>query len=138
MGLAYLATGPAVQLSLKLAGSAYLLWLAACMWMAETLGEGDGLPVLGFRGGAILQVMNPKTWMMLGGSVAAFAPPGAGFREAMLIILLVFGAVGLVCSLFWLGSGVWARRRLTSASSIRRFKRGMSLLTAGSVMTLFT
>lgn len=137
-GLAYLATGSAVQQSLKLAGSAYLLWLAACLWMAETLGEGDGLPVLGFWGGAIFQVMNPKTWMMAVGSVAAFAPPGAGFREAMLVILLVFGAVGLGCSLFWIGSGVWARRLLTSPPSIRRFNRGMSLLTAGSVMTLFT
>ncbi len=70
---------PALHMLLKIAGSAYLLWLA---WKITTAAY-ESLEVknqpektLPLWQGALLQLVNPKAWLMSLGAVASFSLVG--------------------------------------------------------------
>lgn len=87
---------PTLYDGLKLAGAAYLLWLAAMIWrgagrgelsVAGGLDDGGGQPgtAAAFLTGFLTQIGNPKTAVVYGSVFAAFLPtPVPGWMFAVL------------------------------------------------------
>lgn len=103
---------PALSLALKLVGSAYLLWLAVRIARAGAPGTGDtgrAVPI-GFAGGALLLLVNPKGWTMALGAAASFSALAANPLSLAAILGGTFAvAAAASLSLWCLGGTVLAR-----------------------------
>jgi len=133
---------PALHLSLKIAGSVYLLWLS---WKITTapyevldtdspLSGGKPLPL--WQGG-LLQLINPKAWLMSLGAVASFSLPGADYRISVLAISAAMLLVNLVAGILWLGFGTVIGRWLNNPQAWKLFNVIMGLLTASCVILVW-
>jgi len=144
LGLAaLLATSPAAFGLIKLAGAAYLLWLAWGAWRAPPLGPAtasDQVPqawrMVGR--GALMNLTNPKVAIFFLAFLPQFVQPEAGavgWQIAsfgalfMLATLLVFGAIA--CAAAWLGA-----RLQGSATAQRLLNRGAALVFAALALRL--
>lgn len=127
---------PRVHLVLKWVGVAYLLWLA---WRIATApvgvtGEGDRRRPFTFVEGALLQLVNPKLWVMVAGAVVTYGGSAAQGLDVPAAFAVIFGGATLASTLAWAGIGVGARRFLASARSLRVFNRVMALLLVLSLL----
>lgn len=133
---------PALHLLLKITGSVYLLWLS---WKIATapyevldtdrpLSGGKPLPL--WQGG-LLQLINPKAWLMSLGAVASFSLPGTGYRMSVLAISAAMLLVNLVAGILWLGFGTVIGRWLNSPQAWKLFNVVMGLLTASCVILVW-
>ncbi|MBG6666941.1 LysE family translocator [Pseudomonas aeruginosa] len=87
---------------------------------------------LGVLGGAALQLVNPKAWMMALAALALFAGEGAGQAGRIGLLALLFFLVSLPCLASWALLGVGSARLLRSPSLMKRFNQGMALLLLAS------
>ena len=121
---------PRVHLVLKWVGVAYLLWLA---WRIATApvgvtGEGDRRRPFTFVEGALLQLVNPKLWVMVAGAVVTYGGSAAQGLAVPAAFAVIFGGATLASTLAWAGISVGAGRFLANARSLRVFNRVMALL----------
>ena len=136
---ALLVALPWLAWGVKLAGVAYLVWLARRLAMTQELGQADARRLqVGFWQGAALQLVNIKAWMLalaiVSGWVAGHAD--AGWRFAIVLpVMLGFAfasnlAYALVGSLLreWLAGPDDTRQRLRW---FNRVMAGVLVLTAG-------
>lgn len=122
---------PRLQMVLKWLGIAYLLWLAwriANAAPAASAAEGGRQRPFGFFEGALLQLVNPKLWVMVAGAVVTYGKDAAGDLAVPTAFAVIFGGATLASTLAWTGIGVGAARFLTRERSLRRFNRAMALL----------
>jgi threonine/homoserine/homoserine lactone efflux protein len=82
---------------------------------------------MGACGGAALQLINPKTWMMAFAVISVFTRADAGSSQYG-VCALIFFLVAVPCLVAWAVLGRGAARILCSVRSLRRFNRGMALL----------
>ena len=82
------------------------------------------------RAAALLQVINPKTWMMALAVVSVFADQG-GQRQVAYLSLMFF-LIALPCLGAWALLGAGSSRLLRSPSTLQAFNRIMALLLLGS------
>ncbi|WP_430440256.1 LysE family translocator [Shinella sp.] len=127
---------PRVHLVLKWVGVAYLLWLA---WRIATApvgvtGEGDRRRPFTFVEGALLQLVNPKLWVMVAGAVVTYGGSAAQGLAVPAAFAVIFGGATLASTLAWAGIGVGAGRFLANARSLRVFNRVMALLLVLSLL----
>lgn len=127
---------PRVHLVLKWVGVAYLLWLA---WRIATApvgvtGEGDRRRPFTFVEGALLQLVNPKLWVMVAGAVVTYGGSAAQGLDVPTAFAVIFGGATLASTLAWAGIGVGAGRFLANARSLRVFNRVMALLLVLSLL----
>ncbi|MGD9477885.1 LysE family translocator [Shinella sp. G-2] len=121
---------PRVHLALKWIGVAYLLWLA---WRIATapvglaVERGRARPFT-FIEGALLQLVNPKLWVMVAGAVVTYGGGAAGDVSVPAAFAVIFGGATLVSTLAWAGVGVGAARFITRKESLKLFNRAMALL----------
>ncbi len=138
-----LAAWPPVYSGLKVAGVAYLLWLA---WKLAGAGAGAVRPEDGggavlhgrpmtFLGAAAFQWVNPKAWVMAVTATATYSVPER-FTASAMLVALVFGAVGLPASGSWAVFGVWLRRWLAEPRIVRVFNVSMAVLLVLSLWPL--
>jgi threonine/homoserine/homoserine lactone efflux protein len=129
---------PALHVALKLAGSAYLLYLA---WqlrsMAFTQDERGGAKPMSFVGAAAFQFVNPKAWVMAVTGVSAFLPMMQPVWFAIFVFCLVFCAINLPCVSVWAGTGAALRRHLTQPKWQRLFCAVMVALTVYSAVAIW-
>jgi threonine/homoserine/homoserine lactone efflux protein len=128
---------PAVHLALKVAGSAYLVYLA---WqlrsMAFTQRDADGRPMSLFAA-ALFQFANPKAWVMAVTGASAFLPVMEPLWFAVAVFCLVFCVVNLPCIGVWAGAGAVLRRYLAQPKWQRVFCAAMVLLTLYSAAAVW-
>ncbi|MEI2267344.1 LysE family translocator [Erwinia sp. CGal63] len=131
---------PSLHLFLKIAGSLYLLWLA---WKIATAkyekletGEAPAAPMPFWQGG-LLQLINPKAWLMALGAVASFSLAGEAYRGSVIAISFALALVNLVSGLIWLGFGSLIGRILHSRRAWTLFNVSMGLLTAACVLLIW-
>lgn len=131
---------PALHLFLKIAGSAYLLWLA---WKIATakyekleMGDVPMRPMPLWQGG-LLQLINPKAWLMALGAVASFSLSGDAWRGSVMAISFAMGLVNAVSGVIWLGFGTLIGRILASRRAWVIFNVSMGLLTAACVLLIW-
>lgn len=131
---------PALHLFLKIVGSLYLLWLA---WKIATaayekleLGDAPPRPMPLWQGG-MLQLVNPKAWLMALGAVASFSLAGEGYRASIVAISIGMALVNLVAGILWLGFGTLIGRLLRGRQAWKIFNLSMGILTAACVLLIW-
>jgi threonine/homoserine/homoserine lactone efflux protein len=129
---------PVLQTILKYAGAAYLVYLAWHIGMAEPpkAEQDNSRGPMTFWGAAMFQWVNAKGWVMVIGTITAYAAI-ANFPWNIAIqvgISLILGAVS--CSV-WALFGTALRPVLTSPKAIRVFNIVMALLLLASLYPVF-
>jgi threonine/homoserine/homoserine lactone efflux protein len=125
---------PAIHAVLKVAGTAYLLWLA---WRIATAGSADagdaGARPLSFIEAAAFQWVNPKAWIMATGAISTFTLAGEAILPQVLTIVGIFTVVSVPSATVWTLLGIGIARLLRSPLALRLFNIGMGALLALSV-----
>jgi threonine/homoserine/homoserine lactone efflux protein len=131
------ATMPAVQLALKIAGAAYMLWLA---WKVANAKPADGSadPLarpLTFFQAAAFQWVNPKGVLAALSGIALFMRPSHAVSDFS-IMVTVYGLATLASVTVWTGFGVALQRVLTNPRHARVFNIAMGLLLVASIVPM--
>lgn len=126
---------PLVQTLLKVAGSAYLLYLA---WKIATAPppdlrvRGEGRPLTCWQAAAF-QFANPKAWVMGLALMAGFLPEGGSTWMNALLLAGFAELIALPCISLWAGFGMAIGRLLRTPRSWRVFNTTMGAMTAACV-----
>lgn len=131
---AVLTTFPALHTGLKIAGGAYLLYLAWKIAMSRSVesgGDGSAQPMT-FLQAAAFQWVNPKAWVMAVTAMAVFSNPENPFLSVILIAV-VFGIINLPCVSSWAGFGMALRGFLSDPVRLKWFNIGMGVLLAATL-----
>ncbi len=131
---AVLKAYPALDLALKIAGGAYLLYLAWKIAMSRSLatkGEAKAVPMTFFQAAAF-QWVNPKAWVMAVTAMAVYTNPEAPFLS-MLLITVAFAAVNLPSVTVWAGFGMALRGFLADPVRLKWFNIAMGVLLAATL-----
>lgn len=130
---------PALQLAMKAAGTAYLLWLAWRIGTAGAPGTGAGgrAAPMGFWGALALLWLNPKAWAMALGAAASFAVPGGGPLRQALTLGAVFACGAAVSLTLWCLGGGFLARALRTDRQWRVANAALALLLAASVLPMW-
>lgn len=140
LGLGALLTAvPALHLALKIAGGAYLLWLAWKVAMARSLsnGQDDAAKPMTFLGAAAFQWVNVKAWVMAVTAMAVYANPARPFLSVA-IIAVVFTLVNLPCVSLWAAFGQGLRGFLSDPDRLKWFNIAMGLALAATLWPMMT
>ncbi len=131
---AMLTAFPALHLVLKIAGGAYLLYLAWRIAMSRSLGKaGDETArPMTFLEAAAFQWVNPKAWVMAVTAMAVYANPDAPFLSVVLIAA-AFAAVNLPSVSTWAGFGTALRGFLADPARLKWFNIAMGVLLAATL-----
>jgi threonine/homoserine/homoserine lactone efflux protein len=137
LGTIFLAY-PVLQTILKYAGAAYLIYLSGAIAMSgpPTPGQDGRRGPMTFWGAAMFQWINAKGWVMVIGTITAYAAIAAfPYNIAVQVALsLILGAVS--CTV-WALFGSSLRPVLTSARAVRAFNIVMAILLLASLYPVF-
>ncbi|HEX8955321.1 MAG TPA: LysE family translocator [Burkholderiaceae bacterium] len=128
---------PAVHLGLKVAGSAYLAWLAWQLRSMSFAQRDDEARPMSLFGAAMFQFANPKAWVMAVTGASAFLPVMQPLWFAVAVFCMVFCLVNLPCISVWAGAGAVLRRHLAQPKWQRLFCAVMVLLTLYSAVAIW-
>jgi threonine/homoserine/homoserine lactone efflux protein len=135
LGLGALLTAfPDVETGLKVAGGAYLLYLAWKIATTRSLsvgGEGRAQPMT-FLQAAAFQWVNPKAWVLALTSMAFYTAPAAPI-QSMAVAILVFTAMIPPVVALWTGFGTALRNWLSDPARLKWFNIAMGLLLAATL-----
>lgn len=128
---------PAAHVALKIAGAAYLLYLAWRIANAGSVrgGNSRARPIR-FYEAALFQLINPKAWVMAVGAIATYTTVGGNLITETLTIAGVFLAITFPATSLWASFGLGMRRLLTSDGAIRAFNWSMAALLVASLLPL--
>jgi len=133
---AVLAAYPALHMALKIAGGAYLLYLAWRIAMARSMGDGkagEGVArPMTFLQAAAFQWVNPKAWVMAVTAMAVYTSPQAPFLSVVLVAV-AFAVVNVPSVSAWAGFGVALRGFLADPVRLKWFNIAMGLLLVASL-----
>lgn len=122
---------PRVQLAMSWLGALWLSWLA---WQllrsaAKPLNtETSGQRELGPLGAALLQLVNPKVWMMAVAVVSVFAADSPDKVARVAQLSLIFLLMALPSMSAWALLGAGSARLLQSPKHMQRFNQVLALL----------
>lgn len=128
---------PVLQVFLKYAGAAYLVYLAVVIAMSgpPKPGEAKRGPMT-FWGAAIFQWVNVKGWVMVIGTITAYAAI-ARFPWNIALQTVISLVIGMVSIMTWTLFGSALRPFLTSPLAVRVFNVVMALLLLASLYPVF-
>lgn len=131
---AVLTAFPSLHMVLKLAGGAYLLYLAWRVGMSRSLGkDGDAqTQPMSFLAAAAFQWVNPKAWVMAVTAMAVYTSPETPFLS-VLLISGAFALVNLPSVSTWAGFGMALRGFLVDPVRLKWFNIAMGLLLAATL-----
>ena len=131
-------TYPVLQKILKYAGAAYLVYLAVAIAMAGAApSRQDNTPgPMTFWGAAMFQWVNVKGWVMVIGTITAYAAI-ASFPWNIVIQTAISLVVGAVATVAWALFGSALRPVLRSPSTVRAFNIVMAALLLASLYPVF-
>src|SRR4030088_1234376 len=125
---------PVLQTILKYAGAAYLIYLAAAIAISgpPTPGQDNRRGPMTFWGAAMFQWINVKGWVMVIGTITAYAAIASFAWNIVLqtAISLVMGALSTVA---WALFGSALRPVLTRPAAVRAFNIVMAVLLLASL-----
>lgn len=133
---AVLGAYPALHMALKIAGGAYLLYLAWRIAMARSIasaddGDEEARPMT-FLEAAAFQWVNPKAWVMAVTAMAVYTSPQAPFLSVVLVAV-AFAVVNVPSVSAWAGFGVALRGFLADPVRLKWFNIAMGLLLVASL-----
>jgi threonine/homoserine/homoserine lactone efflux protein len=129
---------PVLQIVLKYAGAAYLVYLAAVIATSGPVASGSGAArrPMTFWGAALFQWVNVKGWVMVVGTITAYAAI-AGFPWNIVVQTMLSLLMGTVSSVTWALCGSSLRPILTSPRTVRAFNIVMAVLLLASLYPVF-
>ncbi|MET2826156.1 LysE family translocator [Mesorhizobium shangrilense] len=131
---AVLTAFPVLHTGLKIAGGAYLLYLAWKIAMSRSLGgkgEAKAQPMR-FIDAAAFQWVNPKAWVMAITAMAVYTNPDRPFLS-VLLISFAFAVVNLPSVSTWAGFGTALRGFLSNPVRLKWFNITMGVLLAATL-----
>jgi threonine/homoserine/homoserine lactone efflux protein len=131
-------TYPVLQTILKYAGAAYLIYLAAAIAISgpATSGQDNARGPMTFWGAAMFQWINVKGWVMVIGTITAYAAI-ASFPWNIVLQTAITLVVGTFSTVAWAWFGSALRPVLTSPSAVRAFNIVMAVLLLASLYPVF-
>lgn len=137
LGTVFLAY-PILQTVLKYAGAAYLIYLAAAIAFSGPAkpGEESARGPMTFWGAAMFQWINAKGWVIVIGTITAYAAI-ARFPLNIAIQTLISLLVGTASTVVWALFGTALRPILTSERLVRAFNVLMAILLLASLYPVF-
>jgi threonine/homoserine/homoserine lactone efflux protein len=131
-------TYPVLQTILKYAGAAYLVYLAVAIAMSgtATTGQDNARGPMTFWGAAMFQWVNVKGWVMVIGTITAYAAI-ASFPWNIVIQTAISLVVGALSTVAWALFGSALRPVLTSPWAVRAFNIAMAILLLASLYPVF-
>jgi threonine/homoserine/homoserine lactone efflux protein len=131
-------TYPVLQTILKYAGAGYLIYLAAAIAMsgAATSGQDNQRRPMTFWGAAAFQWVNAKGWVMVIGTITAYAAI-ASFPWNIVIQTAITLVIGTLATAAWALFGSGLRPMLTSPRMVRAFNIVMAVLLLASLYPVF-
>ncbi|MGL4206720.1 MAG: LysE family translocator [Aeromonadaceae bacterium] len=135
---------PLLQTLLKVAGSAYLIWLG---WMiatapptvaeSEPVSQEHAVKPFRFYQAVLFQFVNPKAWLMSISAIGSFTLLGNHYWGSVFLLVLLFCLICTKTCLLWAQFGVQMGRWLRSPRAWLWFNRTMGLLTAACVVVIW-
>jgi threonine/homoserine/homoserine lactone efflux protein len=131
-------TYPVLQSILKYAGVAYLVYLAAAIAMSGPVApdRDNRRGPMTFLGAAMFQWINVKGWVMVIGTITAYAGI-AGFPWNITIQVALSLLLGALSCSAWALFGTALRPILTSPKAVRAFNIVMAVLLLASLYPVF-
>jgi threonine/homoserine/homoserine lactone efflux protein len=131
-------TYPVLQTILKYAGAAYLIYLAAAIAMSGPVApdQDNRRGPMTFWGAAMFQWINVKGWVMVIGTITAYAGV-ASFPWNITIQVMFSLLLGVLACSAWALFGSSLRPILTSPRAVRAFNIVMALLLLASLYPVF-
>jgi threonine/homoserine/homoserine lactone efflux protein len=130
-------TYPVLQTILKYAGAACLVYLAAVIAMSGPVaGQDNARGPMTFLGAAMFQWVNVKGWVMVIGTITAYAAI-ASFPWNILIQVVISLWMGAMSCVAWALFGSALRPWLTSVRVVRVFNIVMAILLLASLFPVF-
>lgn len=139
---AVFAASPAAFNAVKIAGAAYLVWLAWGAFREKPLAAGRarlaGSPAALYRRGVIMNLLNPKVSLFFLALLPQFVTPGKGPMHVQMMLLglvfmaqvvVVFGSIGYL-------SGLLGERLLPGQDKARLLSRFKGLVFLGIAVWL--
>ncbi len=133
-----LLAAPSLQTAMRVAGSAYLIWLAWKIARSRqpNMDASMGAPT-SFLGGAGLLWLNPKGWAMALGAAASFATLASGPLQLALLLGSAFGLAAAVSLSLWCMAGLLLARLLRTERQWRVLNAVLGLLLAASIVPMW-
>ena len=130
-----LQRAPALDVALRLACAAYVLWLAWKIARTRALGASGPAPErpISFVQAALFQLVNPKAWAVALIVTVSYTTPDA-YLTSLLTMIALFAAVNLPSIGVWAVSGAALRRMLGTGRRIAVFNTAMAVLLVGSMI----
>ncbi|RDJ11103.1 LysE family translocator [Rhizobium grahamii] len=133
---ALLHTVPALYMTLKFAGGAYLAWIAWKIATSRSIGEGKtGARPMSFLSAAAFQWVNPKAWVMAVTAMATYTIPDI-YLASVLIVGGAFAVVNVPSVSTWAGFGSALRDWLSEPTRLKWFNITMAVLLVLSLWPL--
>jgi threonine/homoserine/homoserine lactone efflux protein len=130
---------PALDTSLKIAGGAYLLYLAWRIANSRSLatdGETAARPMTLLESAAF-QWVNPKAWVMAIVAMAVYTNPERPLLSVA-IVVVAFTLVNLPSVSVWAGFGMAMRGFLADPTRLKWFNIGMGALLAATIWPMLS
>src|SRR5713226_7981798 len=129
---------PVLQTILKYAGVAYLIYRAATIAMSDPVApeQDNRRGPMTFWGAAMFQWVNAKGWVMVIGTITAYAAI-ASFPWNIVIQTAISLVMGTLSTVAWALFGSALRPVLTSPRAVRAFNIAMAVLLLASLYPVF-
>jgi cysteine/O-acetylserine efflux protein len=119
---------PRIEVILRVAGAAYILWLAYHTLKASYVFDEEGQPLMGFSKGFLLQLLNPKV-IVYGLTLYATFLGGKVTNPLVLVLsAAAFAGVGFAAVSTWTAFGAAIRRYLDQPRVKTILNTALSLL----------
>ncbi len=126
---------PFFQTLLKIAGSAYLFYLAWKIARSKRSGAvNNNSQPLSIYQAAAFQFLNPKAFTITITALSTFSQEGDLYLDSALLVILVFAVVCIPSITVWAGFGTLISRFLKNDRVFTIFNYSMAFLTAASVI----
>jgi len=135
LGLAaMLARFPTLFMIARIAGMAYLAYLAVKIARADGIGMGEAAAKpMTFLQAIAFQWVNPKGWSMAISAMTAYAPADHA-RAAAFLFTAIFVAIGVPNSALWTGMGVGLKQGLAHPKANPLALRAFNLVMAAALL----
>jgi threonine/homoserine/homoserine lactone efflux protein len=130
---------PIIQKILKIAGSAYLVWLAIKLLRfsyVDERGDTEGRP-FSFLQATSFQYINPKAWVMVISANASFTLSGDLYWTSVWLIIGLFLLIGPPSIMLWTVFGQIIRQYLRNPAFLKGFNLVMATLTALCILFIW-
>lgn len=132
---AVLRVAPQAELVLKVAGTAYLLYVAYLVSGSAAIGRAASAGPLGVARGLLFQCTNPKAWVFAVATVGTFLPDATPATTALFVAVVVT-VVG-VSSSIWAAGGAALGRVVEDERSRRIVSRVLAAMLVASVVLIW-